>query len=70
MKPLQIVIVDKHRFYRTTGTFLTILLFAWRYWHFPQSYPRVANPTTLFLFVGSEVADLIYPVVYLSLDKK
>ncbi|KAF6218895.1 hypothetical protein HO133_005438 [Letharia lupina] len=57
-------------FYRASGTCLTILLFAWRYWHYADSYPRVAQPTTLFLFVGSEVVDSIYPMVYVFLEKK
>lgn len=62
--------VGQHRFCRASGTCLTILLFAWRYWHYADSYPRVAQPTTLFLFVGSEVVDSIYPMVYVFLEKK
>lgn len=62
--------MGQYRFYRATGTCLTIMLFAWRYWFYADSYPRVAESTTLFLFVGSEVVDLIYPIVYLNLEKK
>ena len=60
---------DENRFCRASGTFLTILLFGWRYWHYAESYPRVAYPTTLFLFAAAEVVDgFIYPMVYFSLE--
>ncbi|KAH7313938.1 hypothetical protein B0I35DRAFT_436133 [Stachybotrys elegans] len=55
-------------FTRATGTFFTIVLFGWRYAHYPDSYPRVAEPMTLFLFGTSELFDVIYPFVYYCVD--
>lgn len=57
-------------FFRASGTGATILLYSWRYWHFPQDYPIVAEPPVIFFFVGAAVTDLIYPAVYFSLEKK
>lgn len=56
------------RFWRSTGTFLSIVLFAWRYAHYPSSYPRIEEPLTVFFFVAAEVMDLIYPFVYSRIE--
>ncbi len=59
-----------YRFFRAVGAWFSILLFAWRYYHFPASYPRVAEPIVVFMFAAAEVVDfVIYPFVYASLEK-
>lgn len=58
------------RFCRTFGTFLSIVLFSWRYYHYPDSYPRVAEPIVVFFFVSSEVFDILYAFVYAHIERK
>lgn len=58
------------RFCRTFGTFLSIVLFCWRYFHYPESYPRVAEPIVVFFFVTSEVFDVLYAFVYAHIARK
>lgn len=60
----------KSRLCRFLGTFVSIVLFAWRYYHYPQSYTRVAEPMVLFFFGASEVLDILYAVVYAHIDAK
>lgn len=57
------------RFCRTFGTFLSIVLFSWRYYHYPDAYPRVAQPIVVFLFVTSEVFDILYAFVYAHIER-
>lgn len=57
------------RFCRTFGTFLSIVLFSWRYFHYPDSYPRVAEPIVVFFFVTSEVFDVSYALVYAHIER-
>lgn len=57
------------RFCRTFGTFLSIVLFCWRYFHYPESYPRVAEPIVVFFFVTSEVFDILYAFVYAHIER-
>ncbi|KAI7779187.1 Terpene cyclase atmB [Diaporthe eres] len=57
-------------FCRTFGTFLSIVLFSWRYYHYPDSYPRVAEPIVVFFFVTSEVFDVLYAFVYAHIERK
>lgn len=57
------------RFCRTVGTFLSIVLFSWRYYHYPASYPRVAEPIVVFFFVSSEVFDILYAFVYAHIER-
>lgn len=64
--------VTKHvrRFTRWIGSVFAELIFVWRYWNYPESYPVAATHVTIFLFVVTELADLTYPFVYASLDKQ
>ncbi|KAK2029115.1 hypothetical protein LX32DRAFT_719218 [Colletotrichum zoysiae] len=57
-------------FNRTLGTFLSIVLFAWRYAHYPESYTRVAEPIVVFFFAASEVVDVAYAFVYAHVAAK
>ncbi|KAI1389673.1 uncharacterized protein F4822DRAFT_399218 [Hypoxylon trugodes] len=55
---------------RWLGTVLVIGLFVWRWVHYPETYPITAKPVTVFLFVLTEIADIIYPFVYYAVEKK
>ncbi|KAF2239706.1 hypothetical protein EV356DRAFT_108224 [Viridothelium virens] len=52
---------------RSIGTLLTIIMFEWRYFHYPADYSRVGTPMAKFLFFATEVADVIYPFVYIRI---
>ncbi|KAI0896154.1 hypothetical protein F4806DRAFT_52672 [Annulohypoxylon nitens] len=57
-------------FTRWIGSVFAELIFVWRYWNYPESYPVAATHVTIFLFVVTELADLTYPFVYASLEKQ
>jgi hypothetical protein len=46
------------------------MLFRWRYTHYPKDYSMAAKPMALFIFIVAEAADLIYPFVYATLERK
>jgi paspaline synthase len=60
----------EHRFWRSTGTFASVVEFVWRYWYYFQTYSKVAQPFTIFLFTTATIVDLIYPFVYVSVSRK
>lgn len=52
------------------GTLVSIVLFSWRYYHYPGSYPKVAEPIVVFFFAASEVLDIVYAFVYAHIEAK
>ena len=36
----------------------------WKYWHYPVDYAWIGSPAATFLFVATEIGDLIYPLVF------
>ncbi|KAI1845194.1 hypothetical protein JX266_008741 [Neoarthrinium moseri] len=53
---------------RSIGSFLAVVMFSWRYWHYPADYPAVGSPMTIFIFTCVEIADLTYPFVFASIN--
>jgi hypothetical protein len=58
------------RFWRATATIVAVFAFEWRYWHYPEAHSRVGQPFSTFLFVSFTLLDVVYLVIYLSLDRK
>jgi len=52
---------------RWVGTVCPIILFQWRYAYYPDDYPFVRSPIAIFLFVATEPAELLYPMIFLRL---
>ncbi|KAI0183630.1 hypothetical protein EV127DRAFT_376513 [Xylaria flabelliformis] len=55
---------------RWIGSLLTIIMFSWRHYHYPEDYPAVSSPMAAFLFVSMELADFMYPLVYKSIAEQ
>ncbi|RWA05962.1 hypothetical protein EKO27_g9148 [Xylaria grammica] len=49
---------------RWMGSFLAIVVFSWRHYHYPENYPFVGSPVAIFMFVLMELVDLTYILVY------
>ncbi|KAI1320139.1 hypothetical protein F5Y16DRAFT_417541 [Xylariaceae sp. FL0255] len=56
-------------FCRWIGTVGATGLFVLRYLHYPEQYPFAGTPMAMLLFMGSAVADLIYPFIFYKLKK-
>ncbi|KAF2685264.1 hypothetical protein K458DRAFT_22138 [Lentithecium fluviatile CBS 122367] len=52
-------------FFRFTGTLCAIAVFQWRVYHYPADYTYVRTPMATFLFVAAEVAEVLYPLLFL-----
>ena len=60
----------QYRFWRATATIVAVFAFEWRYWHYPEAHARVGQPFSTFLFITFTLLDVIYLVIYLSLERK
>ncbi|KAK0508459.1 hypothetical protein JMJ35_008735 [Cladonia borealis] len=49
---------------RFLGTLCVTALCQWKYWHYPADYAWIGTPLATFLFVATEIGDLIYPFVF------
>ena len=55
---------------RWVGSLCAIAVWCWRWVHYPEDYPLVGTPMAVFLFVMTEVADILYFVVYINISEK
>ncbi|KAI1418996.1 hypothetical protein F5Y12DRAFT_789434 [Xylaria sp. FL1777] len=49
---------------RWVGSSLAIVVFLWRHYHYPASYPYVGSPAALFMFILMQLVDFTYIFVY------
>ena len=55
---------EECRWCRFLGTLCVTALCQWKYWHYPADYAWIGSPLATFLFVATELGDLIYPFVF------
>lgn len=58
------------RFCRCIGSAAAVVMFRWRYAHYPADYAHVGAPMATVLFIVVEIADMTYPFVYAALKKQ
>ncbi|KAJ8070664.1 hypothetical protein OCU04_001035 [Sclerotinia nivalis] len=56
-------------FCRWIGSAAAVVMFSWRYAHYPADYKHVGTPMATVMFTIIEMADITYPFVYAALDK-
>ncbi|KAI1173435.1 hypothetical protein F4777DRAFT_447358 [Nemania sp. FL0916] len=52
---------------RWIGSSLAIVLYCWRYYHYPESYPFAGSSVAVSMFILMEIVDLAYAVMYMRL---
>ncbi|KAI1366911.1 hypothetical protein F5Y08DRAFT_300017 [Xylaria arbuscula] len=55
---------------RWAGSSLATIVFLWRHYNYPASYPYVGTSTAAFLLVLPQLVDFIYLSVYNQIDKQ
>ncbi|KAM7195042.1 hypothetical protein V8F33_006911 [Rhypophila sp. PSN 637] len=55
---------------RWAGSSSAMLIFWWRYFHYPESWPLVETPLILFVWFSFQLADISYPFVYKNVRRR
>ncbi|KAI0189251.1 hypothetical protein F4808DRAFT_445696 [Astrocystis sublimbata] len=53
---------------RWVGSSLAIVVFSWRYYNYPASYPYVDSPIAMSMFALTQLIDIVYIFVYGSIE--
>ncbi|KAF2462741.1 uncharacterized protein BDR25DRAFT_386151 [Lindgomyces ingoldianus] len=55
--------------FRFTGTLCATTVFQWRAYWYPGDYAYIYTPAATFLFVAAELAEVVYPFVFMYVRK-
>ncbi|KAI0426601.1 hypothetical protein F5Y09DRAFT_351069 [Xylaria sp. FL1042] len=53
---------------RWVGSSLAIVVFSWRYYNYPDSYPYVSSPVAVFMFILMQLVDFTYLFMYVRIE--